>query len=48
MLPMAVARSSSIRMTKSQGEEAFWGFSGHSKTLAIFAAVVAAAFAAKG
>jgi len=46
---MAVARSSSGRVTKSEGEARgnFGGCPGHSKALAIFAAAVAAAFAAK-
>ena len=49
MLPTAVARSCSDRVTKYQREEAIWGVCpGHSKPLAIFAAAVAAAFAAKG
>jgi len=49
MLPLAVARSSSDRVTKYQREEAIWGVCpDHSKTLTIFAAAVAAAFAAKG
>jgi len=49
MLPVAVARSSSGRVTKSQGEGAILrGCPGHAKALAIFAAAVAAAFAAKG
>ena len=48
MLPMAVARSSSGRVTKSQEEVAILGGSpGHSKALAIFAAAVAASYAAK-
>jgi len=47
MLP--VARSSPCRVTKSQGGRSnFGGCSGHSKALAIFAAAVAFAFAAKG
>jgi len=47
LLPLPVARSSSGRVTKSQGEEAILGgCSGHSKALAIFAAV-AAAFSVK-
>jgi len=48
MLPMAVARSSSGRVTKFQEKRQFWGLSGPFKVLAIFAATVAAAFAAKG
>ena len=49
MLPMAVARSSSGMVTKSQGEWGnFGGCPGHSKALAIFAAAVTAVFAAKG
>ena len=45
---MTVVQSSSGRVTKSQGRGNFEGCPGHSKALAIFAAVVAAAFAAKG
>ena len=48
MLPMAVARSSSGRVMKSQGEGAILDVCpGHSKALAIFAAASAPAFAAE-
>ena len=48
MLLKAVARSSSGRVTKFQEKGQFWGCPGHSKALAVFAAAVAAAFAANG
>ena len=49
LLPMAVVRSSSGKVTKSQREWSILGdCPGHSKALAIFTAAVAAAFTAKG